>query len=402
MAEFQYRVITPEGKEKKGTMEGKSIEQVTGVLKAQKNVILSVSEASLMSRDINFSLGGRVSARDYSIFCRQFVSIISAGVSIINALEMMRDQTENRTLKKALGEVYEDVSKGESMAGAMKKHSRVFPSMLCNMVEAGEASGSMEVAFERMAVQFEKENKLKQSVKKAMIYPIVLLVVMVGVLFLMMIWVIPNFMGMFAELDTELPPITQAVVNMSDFVIAKWWLILLVVAAAIALFKAYAASPSGKFVLGGIALKIPVFGKLQTKSECARLGRTLCTLLGAGVPMMDAIEITGRSMENVHYKKAMMDAKDQVMRGMALSRPLKTCGLFPPMVVHMVSIGEETGNIETMLENVANYYEDDVQVATEQVMALMEPMIIVVMALVVSVLIMAIMQPMLTLYESIG
>lgn len=402
MAEFQYRVITPEGKEKKGTMEGKSVEQVTGVLKAQKNVILSVSEASLMSRDINFSLGGRVSARDYSIFCRQFVSIISAGVSIINALEMMRDQTENRTLKKALGEVYEDVSKGESMAGAMKKHSRVFPSMLCNMVEAGEASGSMEVAFERMAVQFEKENKLKQSVKKAMIYPIVLLVVMVGVLFLMMIWVIPNFMGMFAELDTELPPITQAVVNMSDFVIAKWWLILLVVAAAIALFKAYAASPSGKFVLGGIALKIPVFGKLQTKSECARLGRTLCTLLGAGVPMMDAIEITGRSMENVHYKKAMMDAKDQVMRGMALSRPLKTCGLFPPMVVHMVSIGEETGNIETMLENVANYYEDDVQVATEQVMALMEPMIIVAMALVVGVLIMAIMQPMLTLYESIG
>lgn len=402
MAEFQYRVITPEGKEKKGTMEGKSIEQVTGVLKAQKNVILSVSEASLMSRDINFSLGGRVSARDYSIFCRQFVSIISAGVSIINALEMMRDQTENRTLKKALGEVYEDVSKGESMAGAMKKHSKVFPSMLCNMVEAGEASGSMEVAFERMAVQFEKENKLKQSVKKAMIYPIVLLVVMVGVLFLMMIWVIPNFMGMFAELDTELPPITQAVVNMSDFVIAKWWLILLVVAAAIALFKAYAASPSGKFVLGGIALKIPVFGKLQTKSECARLGRTLCTLLGAGVPMMDAIEITGRSMENVHYKKAMMDAKDQVMRGMALSRPLKTCGLFPPMVVHMVSIGEETGNIETMLENVANYYEDDVQVATEQVMALMEPMIIVVMAIVVGVLIMAIMQPMLILYESIG
>ncbi len=402
MAEFQYRVITPEGKEKKGTMEGKSIEQVTGVLKAQKNVILSVSEASLMNRDINFSLGGRVSARDYSIFCRQFVSIISAGVSIINALEMMRDQTENRTLKKALGEVYEDVSKGESMAGAMKKHSKVFPSMLCNMVEAGEASGSMEVAFERMAVQFEKENKLKQSVKKAMIYPIVLLVVMVGVLFLMMIWVIPNFMGMFAELDTELPPITQAVVNMSDFVIAKWWLILLAVAAAIALFKAYAASPSGKFVLGGIALKIPVFGKLQTKSECARLGRTLCTLLGAGVPMMDAIEITGRSMENVHYKKAMMDAKDQVMRGMALSRPLKTCGLFPPMVVHMVSIGEETGNIETMLENVANYYEDDVQVATEQVMALMEPMIIVVMAIVVGVLIMAIMQPMLTLYESIG
>lgn len=402
MAEFQYRVITPEGKEKKGTMEGRSVEQITEILKSQKNVILSVTEANLMNRDISLSFGGSVSARDYSIFCRQFVSIVRAGVSIISALEMMRDQTENKTLKKALGEVYEDVSKGESMAGAMKKRAKVFPSMLCNMVEAGEASGSMEVAFERMAVQFEKENKLKQSVKKAMIYPIVLLVVMVGVLFLMMIWVIPNFMQMFAELDTEMPAVTQMVITMSDFVVAKWWLILLVAVGVIVAFKAYAASPSGKFVLGGIALKIPVFGQLQMKSECARLGRTLCTLLGAGVPMIDAIEITARSMENVHYKKAMMDAKDQVMRGVALSRPLKNCGLFPPMVVHMVSIGEETGNIESMLENVANYYEDDVQVATEQVMALMEPMIIVVMAVVVGFLIMAIMQPMLTLYESIG
>lgn len=402
MGEFQYKVITPEGKEKKGTMEAKSAEQATMLLKNQKNIVLSVQEASLMTRDINISFGGSVSARDYSIFCRQFVSIIKAGVSIINALEMMKDQTENKTLKKALQGVHEDVSKGESIAMAMKKRSKVFPSMLCNMVEAGEASGSLEIAFERMAVQFEKENKLKQSVKKAMIYPLVLIVVMIGVLFLMMIWVIPNFMGMFAELDTELPAITQAVVNMSDFVVAKWWLILLVAVAVIVVFKLYASSPSGKFVIGGIKLKIPAFGPLQMKSECARLGRTLCTLLGAGVPMIDAIEITARSMENVHYKKALMDAKEQVMRGVPLSRPLKTCGLFPPMVIHMVSIGEETGNIEAMLENIADYYEDDVQVATEQVMALMEPAIIVVMAVMVGFMIVAIMQPMMTLYESIG
>lgn len=402
MSEFQYKVITPAGKEKKGTIEAKSLEQATMVLKGQKNIILEVQEASLMTRDISFSLGAKVSARDYSIFCRQFVSIIKAGVSIISALEMMKDQTENKTLKKALQGVHEDVSKGESMAAAMKKRAKVFPSMLCNMVEAGEASGSMEIAFERMATQFEKENKLKQAVKKAMIYPLVLIVVMIGVLFLMMIWVIPNFMGMFADLGTELPSITQLVVDMSDFVIAKWWLILLAAAAAFVLIKLYAASPNGKFVLGGLKLKIPALGPLQKKSECARLGRTLCTLLGAGVPMIDALEITARSMENVHYKKAMMDAKEQVMRGVPLSRPLKTCGLFPPMVIHMVSIGEETGNIESMLENVANYYEDDVQVATEQVMALMEPAIIVVMAVMVGFMIMAIMQPMLTLYESLG
>lgn len=402
MAEFHYKVITPEGKEKKGSIEAKTAEQATMQLKAQKNIVLSVEEANLMSRDISFSFGKAVKARDFSIFCRQFVSIIKAGVSVINALEMMRDQTENKTLKNALKGVYEDVSKGESLALAMKKRAKIFPSMLCNMVEAGEASGSLEVAFERMATQFEKEDKLKQAVKKAMIYPIILIVVMIGVLFLMMIWVIPNFMGMFEELDTEMPPITQMVINMSDFVVAKWWLILIIAVAVFIAYKVYAGTPSGKFVLGGIKLKIPVLGKLQTKSECARLGRTLCTLLSAGVPMIDAIEITSRSMENVHYKKALMDAKDQVMRGMPLSKPLKTCGLFPPMVIHMVAIGEETGNIESMLENVANYYEDDVQVATEQMMALMEPMIIVVMAVVVGFMIMAIMQPMFTLYESIG
>ena len=402
MAEFHYRVIGPDGKEKKGSMEAKTAEQVTMQLKAQKNIVLSVEEANLMSRDINLSFGKAVKARDFSIFCRQFVSIIRAGVSVINALEMMRDQTENKTLKNALKGVHEDVSKGESLAMAMKKRAKVFPSMLCNMVEAGEASGSLDVAFDRMAIQFEKEDKLKQSVKKAMIYPVVLVVVMIGVLFLMMVWVIPNFMGMFAELDAEMPATTQLVINMSDFVIAKWWLILLVAAAIFAAVKVYAGTPNGKFVLGGLKLKIPVLGKLQMKSECARLGRTLCTLLSAGVPMIDALEITSRSMENVHYKKALADAKEQVMRGVPLSRPLKTCGLFPPMVIHMVAIGEETGNIESMLENVANYYEDDVQVATEQMMALMEPMIIVVMAVVVGFMIMAILQPMFTLYESIG
>lgn len=402
MAEFHYRVIGPDGKEKKGSMEAKTADQVTMQLKAQKNIILSVEEANLMSRDINLSFGKAVKARDFSIFCRQFVSIIRAGVSVINALEMMRDQTENKTLKNALKGVHEDVSKGESLAMAMKKRAKVFPSMLCNMVEAGEASGSLDVAFDRMAIQFEKEDKLKQSVKKAMIYPVVLVVVMIGVLFLMMVWVIPNFMGMFAELDAEMPATTQLVINMSDFVIAKWWLILLGAAAIFAAVKLYAGTPNGKFVLGGLKLKIPVLGKLQMKSECARLGRTLCTLLSAGVPMIDALEITSRSMENVHYKKALADAKEQVMRGVPLSRPLKTCGLFPPMVIHMVAIGEETGNIESMLENVANYYEDDVQVATEQMMALMEPMIIVVMAVVVGFMIMAILQPMFTLYESIG
>lgn len=402
MSEYQYRILMPDGKEKKGTIEGKSKEQVSAGLKAKGNIVLAVEPAGIMTKDINISIGGSVKARDYSIFCRQFVSIISAGVSVINALEMMAEQTENKLLKNGIRSIWEDVSKGEAMAAAMRKHPKVFPSMLCNMVEAGEASGSLEIAFERMATQFEKDARLKSAIKKAMIYPIVLCVVMIGVVILMLAWVVPTFMGMFAELDAELPPTTKAVVAMSDFVQQKWWLLLLIVIGAVAAYKLYASSTSGQFVIGSLKLNIPVWGKLQRKSACARLGRTLCTLLGAGVPMIDALEITARSMENIHYKKSLMDAKDQVSRGVALSWPLKTSGLFPPMVVHMVSIGEETGNIESMLENIANYYEDDVQTATEQMMALLEPMIIIVMAFIVGFLILALMQPMLVLYDSLG
>ncbi len=402
MAEYQYRIITPEGKEKKGTMESKSTEQITALLKSQGNIVISVGKADLMHKEVKLPFGGSVKARDFSIFCRQFVSIISAGVSIINALEMMTDSTENKTLRKALAGVQEDVSKGESITMAMKKRSKVFPGMLCNMVEAGEASGSLETAFTRMAVQFEKEEKLRQSVKKAMIYPIILVVLMIGILFLMLLWVIPTFMGMFAELDAEMPAFTQAIIDLSDFVQARWWLILLVGGGVFGLIKWYSSTKQGQFTMGWVKLKMPVLGPVQRKTECARLGRTLCTLLGAGVPLVEAVEITARSMSSVHYKRSMLDAKDQIMRGRALSQPLKSSGLFPPMVTHMIGIGEETGDIETMLENIANYYEEDVQTATDQMMALMEPMIIIVMALVVGVMIVAIMQPMMTLYESIG
>lgn len=401
MAEYQYRMITPEGKEKKGTMEAKSAEQLRALLKSQKNIVLSIHQASLMTRDINLSIGKKVSARDFSIFCRQFVSIIQAGVSIIKALEMMSEQTENKALQKAIREIYEEVSKGETLAGAMRKRSAIFSNMFCNMVEAGEASGSLEVSFERMAIQFDKENTLKQAVKKAITYPCVLLVVMVGVITLMMTWVVPTFLGMFQELDTQLPAITQMVLDLSNFIRTKWWLILMTLALAGIALRAFAASTSGKKILGRLALNLPVYGKLQTKTECARLGRTMSTLLGAGVPMIEAIGIAGRSMTNYHYIKAMSMARDQVIRGVPFSRPLKVCGLFPPMVVHMVSIGEETGNIEDMLVNLADYYEDDVQVATEQLMALMEPIIIVVMAITVAVLIMSIMQPMFELYNAI-
>lgn len=401
MAEYQYRVITPSGKEKKGSMEGTSIDQVTAILKGESNIVLEVNEATMLTKDIKLSIGGGVKIRDYSIFCRQIVSILGAGVSIIEALQMLAEQTENKKFQDAIWEVHDAVSKGEPLSVSMRKRKNIFPEMLCNMVDAGEASGNLEKAFDRMAIQFEKDDKLKGTVKKAMIYPIVVIVVMIVVMFAMFLFVIPTFAGMFADLDAELPAITQAVLAASDFAKSYWWLLLLIVAVIVVAYKMYARTEGGRWTLDGLKIKIPIFGPLVVKSACARLGRTLSTLLAAGVPMIDAIEITGRNMENVRFKKALADAKEQVSRGVQLSRPIKASGLFPPMVIHMISIGEETGNVESMLENIADYYEEDVQLATEQLTAVLEPLIIVVMACMVGFLLITILSPMMGLYDAI-
>lgn len=402
MAQFAYRVLTPAGKEKKGTLEAKSRDAAMNMLKADKNVIIQCEEAGALQRSLGFSFGKKIKPRDLSVFCHQFESINKAGVSVVDSFEMLGNQTENSALQEAIKAVHTDISKGDSLAVAMRKKSGVFPEMLINMVEAGEASGSLDTAFNRMAIQFEKDAALQAAVKKAVTYPIILVIVMIGVIFAVMTFVVPTFMGMFADLDAEMPAVTMAIIHISDFFVAWWWLMLIVVAGLFIGLKAFAATDSGKEITSSIAVKMPVLGPVKTKSACARLGRTLCTLLAAGVSMVDAIDITGRSMENLLYKRAMKEAKEQVMRGVPLSRPLKSCGLFPPMVVHMVSIGEETGNIETMLENVADYYEEDVQLATEQMMTIMEPAIIVVMAVIVGFLVIGIMQPMLTLYDSLS
>ncbi|MDE6529487.1 MAG: type II secretion system F family protein [Lachnospiraceae bacterium] len=402
MAQFSYRVLTPAGKEKKGTLEAKSRDAAMNMLKADKNVVIQCEEAGALQRSLGFSFGKKVKPRDFSVFCHQFESINKAGVSVVDSFEMLGTQTENAALQEAIKAVHMDISKGDSLAVAMRKRSGVFPEMLINMVEAGEASGSLDTAFNRMAIQFEKDAALQAAVKKAVTYPIILVIVMIGVIFAVMTFVVPTFMGMFADLDAEMPPVTMAIIHMSDFFVQWWWLLLIIVIALFIGFKSFTATDAGKELTSSVAVKLPGLGPVKTKSACARLGRTLCTLLAAGVSMVDAIDITGRSMENLLYKRAMKEAKEQVMRGVPLSRPLKSCGLFPPMVVHMVSIGEETGNIETMLENVADYYEEDVQLATEQMMTIMEPAIIVVMAVIVGFLVIGIMQPMLTLYDSLS
>ena len=401
MPGFIYRAIGNDGKEKKGNVTAVSIEQAAAKLKADGLIITKIDPETVLNKDLSFGTPS-VKPRDYSVFCRQFVAIIKAGVSVINALQMMSEQTENKALKAATICLVDDIGKGETLSGAMRKQ-KVFPPIFTNLVEAGEATGSLETSFERMALQYEKEAQLKAIIKKATIYPIIVLCVAVGVIIAMMTFVIPNFMSMFDDMEVEMPKITLAVIALSDFFVGYWWLLAIVAVVLVFVLKAYAKTTSGKVVFGTLKLKFPGLGPLQVKTNCATFARTLSTLLRAGVPMIEALEITGNSMEgNILFQRATYQARDQVGNGVALSKPIKMCGLYPPMVVHMTSIGEETGNLEDMLENVAEYYEEEVAEATEQMMAVMEPLIIVVLAVVVGTIIMAILAPMLTLYESIG
>lgn len=401
MSSFSYTMVDNKGKIKKGSMEALNQELVVSSIIAQGYTPVSITSRSIWDKDIDFNFKSPVKPRDLSVFCRQFVSILSAGVSIINALDMLQEQTENKALSKAILAVKTSVEKGETLAGALGLQERIFTKLFVQMVAAGEASGNLEIAFNRMAVHFEKDAKIKAQVKKAMIYPTIIGIVSLVVIVVMMVVVIPNFMSMFNDMSIEIPKLTIAVLSTSKF-LQKWWYIiaLLVLGVSIA-FYIYKKSDSGKEFFGSLALRVPVFAKLNIKSVSARLARTLSTLLAAGIPMIEAVDITARTFDNVIVRNVLLDAKEEISRGVPISVPLKKSEIFPPMVCHMAKIGEETGNIDEMLVKVADYYEEEVEAATEVFMAIMEPGIIIILSIVVGLLVMSIMQPMMSMYGGI-
>lgn len=403
MESFSYKAVSAAGKDVKGSVEAESREEAARKIKEQGLIPVSIGKQGALDKDVNIPIfkGKKIPARDMSVFCRQFASILKAGVSVINALEMLAEQTENKKLKEAIVNTQSNVEKGENLSDSMRQND-VFPSILIDMVRAGEASGSLENSLTRMAIQFEKDAKMNGIVKKAMMYPIVLICVMIGVIIVMLTFVIPSFMTMFEDLDSELPVTTKAILAMSNSLKNYWYIYLIVVVGVIVGIQMYKRTDNGKHNLDKLKLKIPVFGVLQTKSACASFARTMSTLLQAGMPMIDALEISASTMKNVLFYDGLEKTKNGVSLGLPLSNQLKATGLFPAMVVHMVSIGEETGNVEEMLTNSAVYYEEEVEIQTQTLTSLMEPIIIVMMAFVVVLLIMAIYQPMIQLYNTLG
>ena len=401
MPGYSYVAVDSRGKEKRGRMDAENREEVVRQLKNDGLIPVSIREQGVLNKEIDFSIGKKVKPRDLSVFCRQFVSITQAGVPMKEALQMLAEQTENKYLKQAVANVLANVEKGNTLADSMAAEKDIVPDIMVHMVGAGESSGSLDTSFARMAVHFEKEAKLKATIRKATIYPIILIFAVIGVIAVMLLFVIPIFIDMFADLDVEMPALTMGVMNLSKWTAGHWYVILAVIVAVILAYQAIYRTDQGRLKIDLIKMKIPLLGKLNVKSTCAQFARTMSTLMAAGVPTIDCLETVAKIVKNIHYKNALMKAREEVMKGIPLSEPLETSGIFPPMVYHMTSIGEDTGNMEDMLTKLADYYDEEVEITTQSVLAAMEPLIIVFMALIVGTLVIAVIMPIGTMYEGL-
>ena len=397
MAQYNYKAMDKNGKAKKGSIEAINLDKAKEKLKSEGLIVQDIKEQGAGKK----GGGKKVKDKDLAVFCKQFLAVLNAGVTIISALEMMSEQLENKTLKRALQEAQSYVQKGGTLADAFKLNPKVFPPIMINMTAAGEMSGNLEICFDRLTTHFETANALHSKVKGAVTYPIVILIVVVAVVAVLLVGVIPQFSQMFDDLGSELPAATQMLGNLSNFLQHKWYILVIIVAAIVFGLKAFGKTEPGSLMYAKIGIKFPLFGNLTIKSAAATFSRTMATLMASGISLIDAVEQVAKMINNRIIREALLDAKTQIAKGVPLSKPLRDCGIFPPMLPQMTKIGEETGNIEDMMDKVADYYEMEVNDATDALTAAMEPLIIVIMGVVVGGIVMAIYSPMLSMYDAV-
>lgn len=400
MPGFNYTAINRNGKRVRSSLDASSIETAKSSLRGAGYTILDIKEQTTLNRDIEIPFLGNPKAKDMAVFCRQFVSILRAGVSVASVLAMLVQQTGNKKLRAAIREMQADVEKGETLASSMRRHPKIFPAILVNMVSAGEASGNLEESFRQMELYFERSKRTKSKVTSAMIYPCVLIVVMIVVLIVMMTKIIPNFLKTFEDMDAELPKLTQGVMAVCEWFKSWWWVPLLVLVALIVGGVLFHRTDKGKHFFGWLARKTPVVGNLTVKTACATFCRTMEVLIGSGLTLTDSMDLAASNMGNIYYLEAIRDARAMVAEGTPLRESLLRTGIFPAMVSNLVGVGEETGDLQSMMGKVADYYDEEVEEATKKLLNLMEPAIIIFMAVFVVIIVLAIYLPMINMTKA--
>lgn len=400
MANFKYRAMNSSGNKIEGSYEAKSESEVIDMITANGYYPLKVEEV-IQSSNVEFSFMQRVTTKDIAIFCRQFYTMLDAGVTINSALSILSNQITNAKLREAVRVVGEDVKKGVTLSEAMAKHEGVFPSLLITMIEAGEVSGNLDEIMLRMSTHFEKENKINNKVKGAMTYPAILSVVCVLVVIFLITYIMPTFMDMFNEAGTVLPISTKMLIAISNFIGAHYIAIIITLTIITVALSYYAKTEHGKYTVSTLKLKIPVIKTLNEKIIVSRFSRTLSTLLASGVSIGQALEIISGIVGNKLASDALINIRERVFRGEGLNTPIRDSKIFPEMLAVMVKIGEETGNLDDILEKTADFYDEEVEIAIQTATTLIEPTLIIVMGVVVGFIIISIMLPLFSMYTTI-
>jgi type IV pilus assembly protein PilC len=391
MPMFEYTARNTTGQIQKGQLDVATKDDVSAYLRKNRLILVSVREAP---KQISLSMGGpRIKTRDIVIFTRQFATMINAGLPLVQSLNILATQTENKALREVTKAVVYDVEAGNTLADALSNHPKAFSDLYVNMVAAGEAGGILDTILLRLAAFLEKNDALIRKVKGAMIYPGVIITVAGGAIAILLIFVIPTFQNMFAGAGLELPLPTRIVIAMSQFLIGYWWAMLLAIGAAIFAIRSYYGTPGGRRQIDGALLRSPVLGDVLRKSAVSRFTRTLGTLVSSGVSILEGLEITAKTAGNTIIHDAVMESRNSIAGGETIAAPLEKSKVFPPMVISMIAVGEQTGGLDEMLSKIADFYDEEVDVAVSALLSLMEPAMIVILGVIVGGMVIAMYLP---------
>jgi type IV pilus assembly protein PilC len=391
MAVFTYKGRSSAGAVT-GEIEADSRPAATAALRA-KGVLATEVKEKKGKAEAKKKIGGKVKDRELAIFTRQFSVMIDSGLPIAQALNILAEQSESKPLREVTAIIAKEIESGSTLAEAFRKYPRIFDDLFTNLIEAGESGGVLDVVLQRLSTYIEKAAALKAKVKSAMVYPITIISVAVLVVMFMMIFIIPTFAKMFRDLGQDLPLPTHIVLGISDFIRGYWWAMAAGIYGFIFAFKKYYATDKGSMVVDTYSLKVPVMGMLIRKVAVARFTRTLGTLISSGVAILEALRITARSAGNRLVEKSVMAARTAVAGGRTLTDPLRSSPVFPPMVVHMISVGETTGALDAMLQKIADFYEEEVDNAVSALTSLLEPLMIVFLGVCVGGIVVAMYMP---------
>jgi type IV pilus assembly protein PilC len=375
MPKFIYVGVTTGGKQAKGEIQADNKNQAVSLLRKNRIRVVTI-RVKPFEFNLNLTFGSGVSLQQISRFTRQLAAMTSAGLPLVQCLDILSSQTENKILAKAVRQISGDIQVGSTLADSLQKHSKIFNPLFCNMVAAGEASGNLDGVLLRIAEYQEKSEALRRKIKTAMTYPVIVGVIAVIVTIIMLTFIVPTFAKMFIDLGGALPLPTRIVMGISDFLRNYLVIILIFGGIGIFLLGKYNKTEKGKFTLDTIKLKLPIFGDLERKSAVSRFSQTLATLLSSGVTILEALSITAKTSGNKVIEKGLLRTLEKITGGLTIAEPLKDTGVFPPMVIQMISVGEKTGDLSEMLLKVAEFYKEEVDAAVDALTSIIEPIMI--------------------------